>query len=72
MASPASRLASASAQGLIIYPAKGQSQAQQNKDEGECQTWAKNNTGIDPLVLAKQASQPAVRRLHRAAGAGRR
>jgi hypothetical protein len=51
--------AGASAQGLIIYPAKGQSQGQQNKDEGECQTWAKNSTGVDPLVLAQQASQPA-------------
>ena len=48
----------ARAQGMIIYPAKGQSPAQQSKDEGECQTWAKNNTGIDPLVLAQQASQP--------------
>jgi len=47
------------AQQLIIYPAKGQSQAQQEKDQGECQTWAKNNTGIDPLALASQASQPA-------------
>ena len=51
--------AHASAQGLIIYPAKGQSQGQQNKDEGECQSWAKNSTGIDPLALAEQASQPA-------------
>jgi YMGG-like Gly-zipper len=51
--------AAASAQSLIIYPAKGQSQGQQNKDEGECQTWAKNSTGIDPLALAEQASQPA-------------
>ncbi|MFI5314542.1 MAG: glycine zipper family protein [Myxococcota bacterium] len=48
----------AAAQGLIIYPSKGQSQEQQNKDQGECQIWAKNNTGIDPLALANQASQP--------------
>jgi hypothetical protein len=47
------------ADGLIIYPAKNQSAKQQQKDEGECQTWAKNNTGIDPLALANQASQPA-------------
>jgi hypothetical protein len=53
-------LASASAaQNLIIYPAKNQTPAQQNKDQAECQTWAKNNTGIDPLALANQASQPA-------------
>ena len=43
----------------VIYPAKGQSAAQQSKDEGECQVWAKQNTGIDPLALAGQASQPA-------------
>src|SRR5262245_52841019 len=44
---------------LVIYPAKGQSAEQQAKDEGECQTWAKGKTGIDPLALAQQASQPA-------------
>ena len=47
------------AQTLVIYPAKGQTAAQQSKDEGECQVWAKQNTGIDPIALAGQASQPA-------------
>jgi YmgG-like glycine-zipper protein len=47
------------AQGLIIYPAKGQSAAQQSTDETACQGWAKQNTGIDPLALANAASQPA-------------
>jgi hypothetical protein len=47
------------ADSLIIYPAKGQSTEQQSKDEGECQQWAKKTTGIDPLALASQASQPA-------------
>jgi hypothetical protein len=42
----------------IIYPAKGQTAEQQSKDEGECQVWAKQNTGIDPLALADTASQP--------------
>ena len=61
-----------SAQGLIIYPAKGQSQAKQDKDEAECQTWAKNNTGVDPLALA-HAGEPAPAGCgSRAAGAGRR
>ncbi len=36
----------------IIYPAKGQSAQQQQKDEGECHAWAKQNTGIDPAALA--------------------
>jgi len=44
---------------LVIYPAKNQTAEQQSKDEAECQTWAKKNTGIDPLALANTASQPA-------------
>jgi len=48
----------ASAEGLVIYPAKGQTAAQQSKDEGECQIWAKQNTGIDPLALASKAAEP--------------
>ena len=39
----------AAAQKPIVYPAKGQSTQQQNKDDGECYVWAKQNTGIDPL-----------------------
>ena len=34
---------------LIIYPAQGQDSATQNKDEGECFVWARNETGIDPM-----------------------
>jgi len=46
---------------LIIYPAKGQTAEQQKKDEGECYTWAVQNTGIDPVVLAQTPvqAQPA-------------
>ncbi|HTO54282.1 MAG TPA: glycine zipper family protein [Myxococcota bacterium] len=51
--------ANAVAADLVIYPAKGQSAAQQSKDQTECQGWAKQNTGIDPVALANQASQPA-------------
>ncbi|MES1263206.1 MAG: glycine zipper family protein, partial [Peristeroidobacter soli] len=36
----------------IIYPAKNQTPEQQKKDEGECNAWAKQNTGVDPVVLA--------------------
>lgn len=36
----------------IVYPAKGQSAQQQQKDEGECYVWAKNSTGIDPAAVA--------------------
>jgi hypothetical protein len=37
---------------LIIYPADGQSPERQQKDQGECQVWATQDTGIDPAVLA--------------------
>jgi len=36
----------------IVYPAKNQTPEQQVKDEGECGSWAKQNTGVDPVVLA--------------------
>ena len=44
---------SALAQQPIIYPAAGQSPDQQTKDQGECQAWATQSTGIDPAVLAQ-------------------
>jgi len=48
------------AQQPIVYPAKGQTAEQQKKDEGECYTWAKGQTGVDPAAVAQQAaSQPA-------------
>jgi Glycine-zipper domain len=37
-----------SAQEPYVYPAKGQSQAQQDKDRYECHTWATQQTGFDP------------------------
>lgn len=40
------------AQGPIIYPAGGQTPEQQQKDQGECQVWATQNTGVDPAALA--------------------
>jgi len=36
------------AQGLIIYPSKGQSQQQLSRDRYECHTWAVQQTGYDP------------------------
>ena len=41
-------LASSLAQDFFVYPAKGQSQAQQDKDRYECHTWAVQQTGYDP------------------------
>lgn len=42
----------------VIYPAKGQSAAQQQKDEAECYTWAKGQTGYDPAQGTHYASAP--------------
>ena len=52
----------------IVYPAKGQSEAQQNKDEGECRQWAVNKTGVDPAQLAAES----VQRHHTALGGAAR
>jgi YMGG-like Gly-zipper len=41
---------------LVIYPAKGQNEQQQQKDHGECHIWAKNQTGVDPVAIASQAA----------------
>jgi len=48
------------AQQPIIYPARGQSAQKQNSDTADCQLWAKQTTGVDPVVIAQQgANQPA-------------
>lgn len=33
---------------MIAYPARGQTQAQQTRDRGECRGWAMNQSGYDP------------------------
>jgi hypothetical protein len=38
---------------LYVFPAKGQSQKQQKKDEFDCYVWAQGQSGIDPLNLPK-------------------
>lgn len=58
----------------VVYPAKGQSQQQQQKDDGACYTWAKGNTGIDPAAVAATPpppSGPAVGGGERVGGAAR-
>jgi hypothetical protein len=41
--------------GQFIYPSQGQSPAQQTKDLGACDEWAKQQTGVDPAVIAQQS-----------------
>jgi hypothetical protein len=38
--------------GVVVYPSKEQSAEKQSGDEGECYTWAKKETGIDPVAAA--------------------
>ena len=37
-------------QDVFIYPQKGQSAEQQDKDKYECYNWAKTNSGFDPMA----------------------
>lgn len=41
--------------GTLIYPAKGQSAKQQDKDQYECYDWARGQTGVDPAQAAPTA-----------------
>jgi len=47
--------------GVYVYPAKGQSTAQQANDESECYKWAKSLTGIDPANLPPATPAPTVK-----------
>ena len=46
------------AQDLIVYPAQGQSNDQMEKDKFECYTWAKGQTGFDPMQMPTASSPP--------------
>ncbi len=48
------------AQEVFIYPTKGQTPEQQNRDRFECHTWAVQQTGFDPTrPQTAQAPPPA-------------
>ena len=42
----------------FVYPAKGQSAEQTEKDKAECYTWAKGQTGFDPMQAPPAAPPP--------------
>jgi hypothetical protein len=46
------------AQDLIVYPSKGQSQDQMEKDKYDCYQWAKGQTGFDPMQTPQATSPP--------------
>ena len=59
-----------SAQELMIYPAKGQSDQQQEKDKFECYGFAKKQSGFDPMDLPTTSTAPPPKEA-RQGGAGR-
>ena len=47
---------SSRAQDIYAYPAKGQTQAQQDRDRYECHSWAVKQTGFDPSKIPGRRS----------------
>lgn len=43
---------------LIIFPAKGQSNEQTEKDKFSCYGWAKGQTGFDPMAAPTTSTAP--------------
>ena len=48
----------ASAQELVVFPAKGQSQKQMDKDKFRSYSWAKQQSGFDPMQTPAPAQAP--------------
>src|SRR5262245_48646752 len=48
---------SRAAEDVYVYPAKGQSDKQQARDQEECHDWAVKQTGVDPVKLAEATSE---------------
>ena len=48
----------ATAQELMIFPNEGQDKQQQEQDEFACYSWAKGETGFDPMAVPT-ATEPA-------------
>ena len=46
------------AQEVIIYPAKGQSEDQMEQDKFQCYSWAKKETGFDPMQMPIATEAP--------------
>ena len=46
------------AQDPIVFPAKGQSQEQMEKDKSSCYQWARNKTGFDPMQTPTASTPP--------------
>jgi predicted lipid-binding transport protein (Tim44 family) len=58
------------AQDFYIYPNKGQSQEQLEKDKFECYSWAKQNTGFDPMETPRASEPPPPKQAQGSVGGG--
>jgi hypothetical protein len=61
----------ASAQQMMIFPNKGQDQAQQDTDRGACHVWAVNQSGFDPANVSAPPPSTEATRGGTVRGAGR-
>ncbi len=43
---------------LFVYAAEGQSEDQQSRDMWECQDWARQTTGFDPMATPQASTPP--------------
>jgi hypothetical protein len=59
------------AQEMFFYPSQGQTPEQQSKDRAECQAWAQQQTGIDPMRSASQVAAAPAQEGQAVRGAGR-
>ena len=46
---------------FFVFPAEGQSQEQMQRDKVECQIWAQNQTGFNPLATPTATAPPPAR-----------
>lgn len=69
MAQASTPTTSPTATGTVIYPAKGQSARQQDKDKYHCYEWAKGQTGVDPAQSPRPATGSLPNQSGRSAGA---
>ena len=59
-AAPAAQASLSSSLGVFVFPAKNQTTTQQSDDEGACYSWAKSQTGIDPMnIKPPEPAQPS-------------
>ena len=47
------------AQDLFVFPAKGQSDEQMERDKFECYQWARKQTGFDPMKVPQASAPPS-------------